>query len=93
MLLGEGYVVLCQGLPLAFDIEHGVVTNPRVTAPQKATRFTLDDAARVAVQVKNGNGTHGEVVHVRHAVATALVGQRELLALLEANTKTQSNKH
>lgn len=93
VLLGQGYIVRCQGLPLAFDIKAGVVSNPRTSQPQTATRFTLDDAARVAADVKNGNGTAGEVVHVRHAIVDSLVEQRELLALLEAHSKTTSKQH
>lgn len=87
VMLGQGYVVVCQGLPLAFDIEAGMVKNPRPSEPQKATRFTLDDAARVAKEVKNGNGTQGEVMHVRHAIVDAILEQQSLLSLLESHTK------
>lgn len=90
VLLGQGYIVQCQGIPLAFEIHNGVVSKPTTAQPQMATRFTLDDAAIVAAQVKNGNGTTGEVVHVRHAIASALFEQRELLALLQAHTETTS---
>jgi hypothetical protein len=84
----QAYVVVCQDLPLAFDLAEGGAFNPRTVPPQLATRFTLDDAARVACQVQNGNGIQGEVVHIRHAIATALAGQRELLAvLLEHSTE------
>lgn len=92
VLLGQGYVVVCQELTLAFDIKDGVVTNPRTTAPQLATRFTLDDAGRVADEVKNGNDQPGEVMHVRHAIAAAIAGQRELLCLLEAHTDATSER-
>lgn len=92
VLLGHPYVVQVEGIPLAFEIENGVVTKPSTSQPQLATRFTLEDAAIVAAQVKNGNGTAGEVVHVRHAIASAIAGQRELLALLEAHTNTTSDQ-
>jgi len=88
--LAEAYVVVCQGLPLAFDVVEGEATNPRPELPQLATRFTLDDAAEVARQTQNGNGRQGEVMHVRHAIAEALARQRELLAILVENTETQS---
>lgn len=86
VMLGQGYVVVCQGLPLAFDIEDGVVKNPRPSEPQKATRFTLEDAAQVAKEVKNGNGTPGEVMHVRHAIVDAILEQQALLTTLEEHT-------
>lgn len=90
VVLEQGYVVVCQGLTLAFDIEDGVAMNPRTADPQKATRFTLEDAALVAKLVKNGNGTAGEVVHVRHAIVDAILEQKELLAMLEAHTNKAS---
>ena len=90
-LLGQGYIVRCQGLCLAFDIDAGRVSNPRTSQPQMATRFSQRDAEAVAADVKNGNGTPGEAVHVSQAIADALAEQRELLALLEEHTKTTSN--
>jgi hypothetical protein len=92
VLLGQGFVVRCQGLCLAFDIDAGVVLNPQFSQPQMATRFSKDDAVRVADEVKNGNGIAGEAVHVRDAIADALVEQRELLALLEDHSNTTSNQ-
>lgn len=90
VMLGQCYVVRCQALPLAFDVDADLVTNPRPSPPQLATRFSLDDAARVAALVKNGNGEVGEVVHVRHAIVEAMAAQRELLAILEENSNTTS---
>lgn len=84
--LEKGFIVLCDGLPLVFEIEDGQAFNPRRAAPQLATRFGLDDAAHVAAGVKNDNAQHGEVAHVRHAVAAALAEARDLLALLEDHT-------
>lgn len=78
----QAYVVVCQDLPLTFDVVDGQAFNPRTAPPQLATRLTLDAAAQVARQVRNGNGIQGEVVHVRHAIAAALARQRELLAVL-----------
>lgn len=83
----QPYVIRCQGIPLAFDLVEVEPLNPRPVPPQLATRFTLQDAARIAPQVKNGNHAQGEVVHVRHAIATALADQRELLALLLEHTE------
>jgi hypothetical protein len=81
------YVIRCENIPLAFDLVEVEPLNPRPVPPQLATRFTLQDAAWIAPQVKNGNGAQGEVVHVRHAIATALANQRELLALLLENAE------
>lgn len=78
----QPYVICVEGLPLVFDLVEVEPLNPRPAPPQLATRFTLEDAARIARQVRNGNHAQGEVVHVRHAIATALANQRELLALL-----------
>jgi len=82
----QPYVIRIEGLCLAFDLVEVEPLNPRPASPQLATRFTLDDAARIARQVRNGNDAQGEVVHVRHAIATALANQRELLALLIENS-------
>lgn len=88
--LPQAYVVVCQGLPLLFDVIDGVATNPRPERPQLATRFVLNDAAVVGRQVLNGNGQQGEVMHVRHAIAEALARQRELLGILIENSKSPS---
>jgi hypothetical protein len=93
VLLGQGYIVVCQGLPLTFDIKNGQANNPRTSQPHMAVRFSLRDATAIAAEVKNGNGIAGEAVHVGDAIADALVEQRELLALLEANSNTTSNQH
>jgi len=84
--LMQPYVICIEGVWLVFDLVEVPPLNPRPVPPQLATRFTLDDAAWIARQVRNGNGAQGEVVHVRHAIATALANQRELLALLLENS-------
>jgi hypothetical protein len=84
--LMQPYVICIEGVWLVFDFVEVPPLNPRPVPPQLATRFTLDDAAWIARQVRNGNGAQGEVVHVRHAIATALANQRELLALLLENS-------
>jgi hypothetical protein len=84
VILGQGFVVRCQGVYLAFDIDGaGLVTNPRPSRPQMATRFTRSDASRIAATVRNGADAAGEVVHVRDAVAQELRVTRELLEQLQ----------
>ncbi len=90
--LPQAYVVVCEGLPLAFDVIEGEPRDPRPVQPQLATRFSLDDAAEVARQVRNGNDKQGEVMHVRHAIAEALARQRELLAILLDNSNPPSDQ-
>lgn len=92
VLLGQGFIVLCQDIPLAFDIEDGCAVRPRSSQPQTATRFTRENAELVAAGVQNGNGMAGEVMHVRDAIEAALAEQRDLLALLEDHTNTASNQ-
>jgi hypothetical protein len=84
VLLGQGFIVRCQGLCLTFDIEAGHAINPTTSQPQRAVRFTREDAQRIASVVKNGNGIAGEAVHVRQAIMDELTNERDLLALLEA---------
>ena len=84
VILGQGFVVRCQGVFLEFDVDGaGLVTNPRSTRPQLATRFTRSDATRIAATVRNGNDMAGEVVHVRDAVAQELRATRLLLERLQ----------
>ncbi|MYM70515.1 hypothetical protein GTP45_27435 [Pseudoduganella sp. FT55W] len=90
VVLAQAYVVVVEGLPLAFDIEDGEAINPRTADPHQATRFDLENAAHVARLVKNGNGTPGEVMHVRHAIVDAILEQEALLKTLEDHTPKAS---
>ena len=95
VILGQGFVVRCEGLYLTFDVDQaGRVSNPQPSQPHRARRFTRADATTVAACIKNGNGVAGEVVHVRQAVAEALEGQRFLLSRLqEHNINTTSEQY
>lgn len=93
VILGQGFVVRCQGVYLEFDVDAGVVTNPRPTRPQMATRFTRSDASRIAATVTNGNQVAGEVVHVRDAVAQELRVTRELLEQLQEREAVASGQY
>lgn len=93
VILGEGFVVKCERVYLAFDIDSALrVTNPRMTRAHLATRFTRGDAKRVAMTVKNGHGTVGEVQHVRDAIGEEIEEQRLLLATLEAHQAAESQR-
>ena len=84
VILGQGFVVRCQGVYLDFDIDAaGLVTNPRSTRPNMAPRFTRADASRIAATVRNGNEVAGEAVHVRDAIAHELKATRLLLEQLQ----------
>jgi hypothetical protein len=84
VILGQGFVVRCQGVYLDFDVDGaGLVTNPRMTRPQQAMRFTRSDASRIAASVRNGAEVAGEAVHVRDAVAQELRVTRDLLEQLQ----------
>lgn len=86
VILGQGFVVKCDGVFLTFDIDAlRRVHNPRPSQPHRAVRFTRADAWQIAGSIKNGNGSAGEVVHVRLAVDEALANQCALLAMLEAH--------
>lgn len=90
VILGQGFVVRCQGVCLSFDIGAArAVSDPRPSQPHRATRFTRGDAEAVAASVKNGNGEAGQALHVRLAVEDALEQQKILLATLEAHQAKQ----
>lgn len=94
VILGQGFVVRCQGVYLDFDVDGaGLVTNPRSTRPHQAVRFTRSDATKIAATVRNGNDEAGEVVHVRDAVAQELRVTRELLEQLQERAAIDSGKY
>lgn len=85
VLLGHGYIVVCQDVYLTFDIEpDGGVTNPRHCQPHLAVRFTKDQAELLAAEVRNGNGTVGQAIHVKDAIALALDAQRAVMETINA---------
>lgn len=86
VIFGQGFIVRCDGLCLAFDIDADRrVSKPKSAAAYRATRFTRADAARVAATVKNGHGTVGEAIHVRDAIAQEIDEQSRLLKTLQAH--------
>lgn len=64
--LDNSYIVVSQsGLPLSFVTDGGVVKQPKVTRATLATRFTRNDAERVAAAVIDGNKQPAKAVHIR----------------------------
>lgn len=83
--LGQpGWVVVSEaGISLTFDIENGVVANPRPTATERAIRFTERDAWNIAGQVFNGNRTPAQAMHIKDAIAADLADLRGALDLIQ----------
>lgn len=72
VLLGEGWVVACEGVYLSFTITNGLVSDPRHTTPDQCMRFTRRDAERIAASVRNGRNTRGEALHILDALRQEL---------------------
>lgn len=84
VILGHGFVVRCEGLTLSFTVDPvtKVATAP-VTCPlTRAPRYTREDARTLAAAVANGNGTKGEAVHIKDALAQAIAELDSLIASL-----------
>ncbi len=87
VLLGNGYIVRCAGLFMAFDVDPKTLraSNPRpIGSSLGAQRFTQRDAEMLAAATKNGAGDQAEAVHVADAVRQELDGVRKLIARIEA---------
>lgn len=84
---GAGYIVVVEDFPMTYDIEETngqrLAVNPTLCSPEKARRFTLRDAARVAADTKNGNGTRGVAVHWMEAVEQQIAKLDELIETLQ----------
>jgi hypothetical protein len=83
VLLGEGFIVECDGIWLTFDVVGGYAENPRNCRPENCMRFTREVASMLSHGVVNGRGTKGRPVHVRDAVEQALLQTREVIAMVE----------
>jgi len=82
----RGFVVMCEDVPLCFDVAGGRAANPTPAGtPGAATHFSYADAVTVAATVTNGNGIEGIAVHVSVATAAALQSTREVLVLALTN--------
>lgn len=88
VLLGQGWIVRsAHGLCMSFCIDQGQVSDPAVTGPGSATRFTHDDAELVAGNMRDGTGEPFECVYVTDAIREHLVESRRMLAELQAGAK------
>lgn len=79
VLLGQGHIVTCQGVPVRFEIVDGKAQNPQPCPPHMATRFTASDAKRIAESTRNGNNIPGETIHVKDALQQEIESIRGLL--------------
>lgn len=84
VLLGQGFVVLIGDLTVRFTVENGVASNPVPCPPHQATRFSREDAERVAAACRNGADERGRAVHVVEAIERAISTVSGLLARFEA---------
>lgn len=85
VLLGQGYIVVCQGVYLTFDVIEGYAINPRHAPASLCLRMTKRDAQAVAERVINGNNVKAEAIHVRDAIAVQLAELRDTLNFIETN--------
>lgn len=85
VLLGNGYVVRCQGLTLGFTVDAAGNASKPVTVPLlQAPRYTKRDAETLAAATRNGNNVPGTAVHIVAAIDEALAEARRILAAIPA---------
>lgn len=82
VILGNGYVVRCEGLTLGFTVDPAtLVASAPVTVPlRKAPRYTKGDAMTLAAATRNGNGTQAQAVHIKDALAEAIAELDRIVA-------------
>lgn len=83
-LLGHGYIVVIEGIPIRFNSYDRIATNPRPSSLGMATRFTQEDATRIASLCQNGHGAPGRAVHLADAYRERLAEITATRAYLEA---------
>lgn len=84
VLLGNGYVVRCQGLTLSFTVDpRGNASAPKTCPLLRAPRYTKRDAETLAAATKNGNGVQGEAVHIVDALDYSIAEVDRLLGVLK----------
>ncbi|MGE4486363.1 MAG: hypothetical protein AB7C95_00885 [Synergistaceae bacterium] len=79
-------IVLCDDLPILFQVNGNIYDNPQTTSLSEATRFSgVSYAAveRVAGQVRNGAGTRGHAVLLRAACEARISETDRLMEVLE----------
>lgn len=80
VLLEQGFVVVIGDLTVRFTVENGVASDPAPCPPHLATRFSRENAERIAAACGNGLGETGRAVHVREAIERAISTVSGLLA-------------
>lgn len=93
VLLGEGWIVACEGVYLSFTITDGQVSEPRHTSPERCTRFTRRDAERIAANVRNGRNTRAEAIHILDALRQELDGCARSLRMVSAYKVRRRGTH
>ena len=79
-LLGQGFVVTVEGVPINYDNRTGKVTWAH---PDTAKRFTAKDAKKLASKVQNGNNRHGVVSYWMSLMPTYIKELENLVSVLE----------
>lgn len=85
VLLGNGYVVRCEGLTLSFTVDPvtKVASAPKTCPLLRAPRYTKQDAQTLAAATKNGMGTQAEAVHILDALDYSVAEVERLLGILK----------
>lgn len=82
VLLGEGYVLMSNGMALAFDIDdQRRLSNPRPVGLDGTGYLMLakEEAERIAANVFDGGGKPAEAMHIRAALQQAIADQTALI--------------
>ena len=79
-LLGQGFVVTVEGMPINYDNRTGKVTWAN---PDTAMRFTAKDAQKLAAKVQNGNNHRGVVVYWMSLMPPYIKELENLVSVLE----------
>lgn len=85
-LVGQAYVVRCEGITLCFDVDPAtrVVSNPRSVALLSAPRYSKESAEMLAKECTNGNGVQAVAVHVMDAIDQEVAELDRVLTALKA---------
>jgi len=85
-LLGQGFVVTVEGVPINYDNKTGKVTWAN---PDTAMRFTAKDAKKLASKVQNGNNHRGVVVYWMSLMPEYIKELEHLISVMEDYLKSK----
>ena len=74
VILGEGYIIEVEGVAIRFN-EEGINACRAINA----NRFDEITAKRLALNFKNGNGKHGEAIHLRQSIENSIKFVEEMI--------------